>query len=203
MKHLLLLLLLLPLHAFATMYNGTVTLNNGTIKTGLINIPKFNAGKVKFKTHPDAPVEKISIDDVKELMVLDNDNETVKYVTLKTSKNSNKKSWLQVVKKGSINLLVFNYVVPAVNGSVGTELTNCYGFYLQRPSDDFCTYIYMMPDRHRLTIRDFKDLKKALTELFSNDCPDFLNALTEAAFKDKGLELVVELYDKHCGENSK
>lgn len=207
MKHLFLLLLILPLSLFATMYNGTVTLNNGTVKNGLIRIPKYNSGKIRFKENAAAGTEKISINDVKEFVIFDAHNKAITYVPVKTSnpgwfnrhyKTRVQKSWLQLIKRGKINLLVLHYTVPAVSSNVSTVLTPCYGVYVQKQEDDFCSYIYLTPLGHRITTRDYKDVKATLNLLFNTVCPKMITSFKEDDFKFYGPELIANLYNAHC-----
>ena len=209
MKHLLLFLfIILPFSVFAGMFKGTVTLNNGTVKYGYIHVPKYYAGKLKFRENPNARLEKIMIDDVKEFTVFDRQNNAVSYVPVKTSepglfssayKTRSKKSWLQVVQKGSLNLLVLYYDVPAVNGAVGTNYTPGYGLYVQKQGDDFCSYVYLAPLNHYRTSRDYKDLKAALALVFT-DCPDMAAAFKEEDFKTYCHKIITDLYERYCGK---
>jgi len=205
MNKLLLFLLLLPLSLYAKMYNGTITFNDGSLKSGLITLPKYRASKLKFRQDPNAEIERYTIDDVREFTILDDDNETVKYITLKTAglgdnDASEGKRWLQVIKKGKISLLSYYYMVPATGGAVDVAAMPCYAFYIQKPGDDFCTYIYVTTFGHSLTDRDFKDFKTTLSQLFKDACPNLTESLTKEDFKAKGLEVVVELYEQHCGQ---
>ena len=205
MNKVLLFLLLLPLSLYAKMYNGTIIFNDGSLKSGLITLPKYRTSKLKFRQNPNAGTERYAIDEVREFTILDDDNETVKFIALKTAgmerqKASEDKAWLQIVKKGKISLLSYYYMVPATGGTVDVAATPCYAFYIQKPGDDFCTYIYVTTFGHRLNDRDFKDFKITLSELFKDACPNLTESLTKEDFKAKGLEIVVELYEQHCGQ---
>ena len=67
MKKLILLLLLCPLSMWAKFYPGTITMNDGSTKSGYVDPPWWDSNKVSFKPTEKGKTEKIEIENVKEL----------------------------------------------------------------------------------------------------------------------------------------
>ena len=121
MKKLAFLFILVPFVAFAKFYDGTITYNDGTTKTGLIEIPEDGSKQeISFKTDLKAKPEQININDVKGFEITSGKNKIpTKFVAIFTAKGplfgskeckvDKKKSWLRVEKEGGITLYS-NYI---------------------------------------------------------------------------------------------
>lgn len=67
MKKLLLLLLLCPFMAIAGYFPGTITFNDGTTKSGMLEVPqKHQQQDISFKADEKAKTVKFSINDVRQ-----------------------------------------------------------------------------------------------------------------------------------------
>src|SRR5690606_24657377 len=79
--------LLVAASASAQYNPGTITLNDGSSKTGLIETTEGQDKKVKFKMDKKSKVEKIAVENVKEFEIINPENEKEKYITLKLGHN--------------------------------------------------------------------------------------------------------------------
>ena len=116
MKKILFLFVLIPFSVFAKFFDGTITYNDGTTKTGLIEIPEEGSKQeINFKTDLKAKAEQISINDVKSFEITSGKNPVpTKFVTIylakgplfgtKECKLDKNKSWVRIEKAGGITL---------------------------------------------------------------------------------------------------
>lgn len=200
MKKLALLLLLFPFTMLgATWYEGAITLNNGAIRSGFIEIPEANHNKIKFRTSKKAETEKIVIEDVKGFWIINEENLRLEYVTLRIAdmqafskdfKVEDKKSWLGIEKSGTVNILTAYYSGTAGSGFV---------YYLHKPWEDRCYYLAAFYGGITVSVGVFKALKETVSRIFKNDCPELAMAMTKEAYKEKGLFLIQDLHTEICG----
>lgn len=204
MKKLILLFFLIPFSVFAKFYQGSLTLNSGSILKGFIEIPNYDDSKIKFRSEKNALTDKYKIEDVKGFEIINEDNQTIKYTTLilvrpkifKPSelKINKKKSWVCLIKEGKINL----YSAYYFNQS-GRDISYGYLFYIQKTDEKFARYIYegirspVIGDR-------YAQLKNYLKLYFEKDCPNLLKSIENDDLDKNGLERIVEIYDQFCGE---
>lgn len=114
-KLLFLVFLMCPFALFAKFYKGAITLNDGSLKSGFIEIPDRNdRNKIKFRATKDGDTEKLKIEEVKEFYVINDKNVTLQYLTLKLAniqlfsqeyKTSEDKSWVRIERAGKINIV--------------------------------------------------------------------------------------------------
>lgn len=215
MKKLLLLFLLLPFSMFAKFYDGTITLNDGSTKTGLIEIPEAGKQNLKFKTDLKAKAETISINDVKGFDVTDGKNSIpTKFVSIYFAKGplfgdckvDKKKSWVRIEQEGRITLYS-NYIGyrPAIRGSNGSIGASGWPpmtlFYLGRPGINYATqfWMYIQSGGGNVAINNFKVIKRLTKVHFENNCPTLESFIDKEDFKANGIGRIVDLYDEHCG----
>jgi hypothetical protein len=87
MKRLLLLLLLIPFTALAEFYPGTVTMTNGTVKSGFIEPPSGKQDKLKFCIDKKGKTEKLKVEEVKSFILTNDDNVTENWTTIYLANN--------------------------------------------------------------------------------------------------------------------
>jgi len=107
--------MLLPLAVSAKFYKATVTLNDGSTKVGLVELPEYpDDASIKFKTELKSKAESLSSADVRSFEITTERKEQIKFITMivaevgtfnhKKITVGTKKSWLRVVKEGKISL---------------------------------------------------------------------------------------------------
>lgn len=219
MKKLILLFILTPFLSFAKFYDGTVTYNDGTTKTGLIEIPAEGGNQeIQFKTDLKAKAESISINDVKRFEITSGKNAVpTKFVAIylakgalygtKEAKIDKKKSWVRIEKEGGITLYS-SYIGyrPGVRGGGGAVATSGWppqtSFFLGSPDKDYATFFWMYIESAGTTIavNNFKVIKRLTEAHFETKCPELHNFIDKDDFKTNGIVRIVDLYDEHCGK---
>jgi len=211
MKKLLLLFLFCPLAALAEFYPGTITMNDGTAKTGFVEIPgTADKNKVAFRADKKGSTEKFSIEDVKMFTVTLKKNEEATYYALKLAniktfkkeyKVDKDKSWVRMIVPGKVNIVAAYFYSGAVMGAVASTASSGYGYFFWRPENDYCTYFHSdVSSGLSVTIGAFKTLKKFVEINFEQDCPQLAELLVKDDIKKNGLKRIVELYEKNCGK---
>ena len=202
-----LLLLLLPLLVSAKFYKAKISFNDGTTKIGYIELPDYpDDSKIKFKEEDKGKSEKYKIEDVSNFEITNDNNEIVKYVTLKLAeqgmfnlkkiKPSDKKVWAKIIKEGKISLYAGYY---AYNPSTKTGGGGTY--YIKRENEDFALYLEDFGGEGLSTCMNcFANLKKILKTYFEDICPQFSESLTKEELKKNGISYLVDLYEKKCGK---
>lgn len=209
MKQLLLLLLLCPLAAFAEFFPGTVTFNDGSTKTGFVEIPpRHDKGKLKFRATKKGDTEKFKIDDVKQFVITNEKEEEVTFLALKLAdlrmfkkefKIADDKSWVKLLVKGKINIVSFYYYSAAIHGAIGSTATSGSGYYFWKPENDYCTYFYDNAGSGlSVTVGAFKALKEGVRINFEKECPQLSEKMQKEDIKKNGLERIVRLYEETC-----
>ena len=198
MKTLIILLLLCPLAMWAKFYPGTVTMNDGSTKSGYIDPPVWDSNKVSFKPTQKGKTEKIEIENVKEISYTA-DGKTMKVLTLILAQPRNfsseykiekDKSWVLVEKAGK----GLNLVSAYENGVNGAG----WGFYVHKPGEDMAKFIFMKHDDATFMMMKYKFIEPYIKLNFEKECPDMVKAFTEEVFDEKGVTVVVDLYDQYC-----
>lgn len=201
MKKLLFLLLLCPFMAAAEFLTGTLTFNDGSEKTGFIEIAVADSNKIKFRASEKGDNEKFSIDEIKSYTVTTKDKHTLTYLTLnlaepkafyKGYKIDSKKSWVRIEKAGDLNIVSAFYV-----GSGGSG----YLYYIHKPWENHCYYITTAFGGITATVGEFNAVKKYSEVIFREDCPKLAESLTKEDFKKNGLGIIVDNYSKYCKTN--
>ncbi|TBX70389.1 hypothetical protein EZL74_04225 [Flavobacterium silvisoli] len=216
MKKILFLLTLLPLAAFAKFFDGTINFNDGTSKTGLIELPAEPSEQtLKFKTDLKAKPESFDINNVKGFEITSGRDATpTKFIPIflargplfgtKECKIDKKKSWVRIEKEGKITLYS-SYIGyrPGVRGGAVHDSgwpaqTN---FFLGRPGKDYAVFfwMYMESSGGMIAVNNFKVIQRLTREHFEADCPSLETFIDKNDFKTNGISRIVELYDEHCG----
>jgi len=206
MKKIILLLILLPLSVFAKFFQGSITFNNGSTKQGFIEIPYHDDSKIKFRLEKKGNTEKYKKEVVKSFEIINDENETFRYTTIflshpklfsKTNiKISSKKSFVRIVKEGKITLYIADYCEQSGRGT-----TSGVRYYIKKPDENFGRFIREKSNMlFFIAIGEYKSIINYLKNYFETDCPKFIEALNADDIKTNGMERIVELYDKYCGE---
>ncbi|MCX6231460.1 MAG: hypothetical protein NTZ33_07945 [Bacteroidetes bacterium] len=204
MKKLVILFMFLPFSLLAKYFPGSVTLNNEKVLKGSIEIPSYNDDYIKFKDEKTGKKEKLSIDDVKSFEITE-DNKLYKYTTLRLSnpkflkpkdfKIDDKKSWVCIMKEGKITVY---QTCESVRGTL------YYRYYFTQSTsekeDEIGKYIYTLLRGWVIGDR-YKELKYYLNFYFDKTCPKFAKAIVNEDLDNIGMEKLVDVYDKICGEN--
>lgn len=216
MKKILFLLLLVPFLTFAKFFDGTISFNDGTTKSGLIELPSEPGNQsLKFKTDLKAKTENFSIDEVKGFEITGAKNEEpTKFISIFLAKGAlfgaeeckidKKKSWVRIEKEGRI-ILYSSYISYRAGVKMGGVSTSGWPpqtyFYLRRPDKEYATYFWLYLDSAGTTfaVNNFKVIKKLTKAHFENNCPTLENFIDKDDFKTNGISRIVDLYDEHCG----
>lgn len=216
MKKFLFLLILIPFAGFAKFFDGTVTFNDGTSKTGLIELPSEpNQQTLKFKTDLKAKAESFEIDNIKGFDITNGKNETpTKFISIylakgplfgtKEVKIDKKKSWVRIEKEGGITLYS-SYIGYRPGMRMGAAKDSGWPaqtyFYLKSPDKDYAVFfwLYIESSGGMIAVNNFKVIKKLVAAHFETKCPQLESFIDKDDFKTNGIERIVELYDEHCG----
>ncbi|HEU0136755.1 MAG TPA: hypothetical protein VFQ50_05650 [Flavobacterium sp.] len=195
--------------ATAQFNQGTVTFNNGSTKSGLIEIPKFQDSKVRFKTDQKAKVEKFSVDDVKQFEITNPQNEKETYVTMRLGNNKtfnvseirvdDEKNFVRVLNKKRIGIYVAHFEGNSVSGGGGTMRSHSYGgdrYYLQREGDDFAFSIGT--HRYDLDFMTGMSTYGVINENFKDICPEFWNKLMALDLPVSRFAEFADVYEETC-----
>ncbi len=209
MKKIILFLLLLPSVLFAKFYDGTINFNDGTSKTGLIEIPDADSQTIKFKLSEKEKVEKLDINNIKGFQIK-NKNYTSEFETMflaegslfggKNYKVSEKKSWVKIEKKGKkIDLVSKYYSSSGVLGAAGQTSESGRVIYIKKHENNFALILMpIMEGGLNFSVNFYNTLMKVLKGHFEKDCPKLLEVVTKEELKKKGLDLIVDLHNEHC-----
>lgn len=200
------LLLLVNFTVSAKFYKGTILLMDGSSKNGYIDLPDYpDDKKLKFREEENGKTEKIEIDLVKSFDIVNDENDTVKYITICLAepkaftknqyKIDNHKSWVKVVKEDKINIYAAYYAY-----SPGSKTGGGSSIYIQKVNAEYACYLDSSFGGLTFTMGAFANLKRNLENIFENDCPKLAQLLTKEDMKKKGYEYIIELYDKNCGK---
>ncbi len=206
-KNLFLLLLLVPFLVSAKFYKASITFNDGTTKSGFIELPDYpDDAKIKFRAEEKGKTEKFAIQDVSSFEITNDKNQTAKYITLKMAeqgsfnlkkiKHGEKKVWARIIQEGTISIYAGYYAYnPGMKtGGGGT-------YYIKRPNEDFALYLDDFGgDGLSVCMNCYSNLKKILTAYFEDICPAFLEKINKDQYNKKGITYFIELYEEHCGK---
>lgn len=212
MKKLILLFVLVPFVSFAKFYKGTVTMNDGSLKNGFIELPDYpDNAKIKFRTEEKGDNEKLDINTVKGFEIINDKNERIKFVTIYIAykgkgdliKIDKKKSWASIVKEGKINL--YRTYTSGSAGTMGVPFSGSSGgstYYINRPGEDFAYYLVELDAGGPTEFCGgcFKAFKKAIFNIFEKDCPKLVDLMDKDDLKKNGYVRIVELYEQNCGK---
>lgn len=214
MKKLILLVFLIPFMSFAKFYKGTVTMNDGSLKIGFIEIPEYpDDAKLKFRTEEKGTNEKLDIDTVKGFEITNQNGDVIRFITLYAAEQWNKlsidkkKSWMSIVKEGKINLYrTFAEGDSGFRSSTtgltvpGSSSPGGFAYYIGRQDDNFAIYIDVTFGGLTFCGNCFSQMKKILSKIFENDCPKLADLIEKDDIKKNGHVRIVELYEQNCGK---
>lgn len=208
-KSILFLLLLLPFSLLAKVYPGTILFSDGTNKSGLIEVPKFDSNTIKFKSSKESKFEKFEVNDVKSFEIKSDKNKTLKYITVFIPKLNlfklnqinlpKKKSWLYVEKEGKISILSFYASTPAIHGAAGSTGSSGTAYFVYNPEKEYALQIHQSYEGSVVVVGAYKSIQKMLKIYFEEDCPKLLELVTKEALKKDGIDVIVDIYDANCG----
>ena len=222
MKKLIFLTFLIPFMTFARFHKGTVTMNDGSLKIGFIELPDYpDNAKLKFRIEENGDNQKLEIDAVKGFEVINDNGKTIRFITIYIAYQGNKlfvdkkKSWVSIVKEGKINLFKSftraeaGFRSAATGSSVpfsGSSAT--YTFYINKPGDKFAVYIDEGTGGNdesdfnygEVCINCFKQMKKTIAKFLETDCPKLAELIVKEDIKKNGYVRIVELFEQNCGK---
>ncbi|AWA30302.1 hypothetical protein HYN48_09515 [Flavobacterium magnum] len=213
MKKIIWLVLLLPSLALARFIEGTVTMNDLSVRKGFVEVPSYLDRKINFRSEPNGKTEKLSIDDVAGFEIIHRDK-PVKFVTEYVAffrlfnsseiKVEKRKFWLEVIREGAGSSMYSAYSgwSPAAgpNGFANADVEN-EKFFIKKAGMAYALYFYMTLGRgagHSFKIKRTKSIEKEVNLHFGTDCPGLFNRITTEDLAAEGLSVVIKLYDDHC-----
>lgn len=195
---------MLPFSVFAKFFQGSITFSDGSIKKGFIEIPYYDDSKIKFRSAENSDTKKYSIDEVIDFEIINEENEKISFTKFLLSspklfgkdhiKIDTKKSWVRIIKEGKITVFSAEYYERSGNGYAGGLR-----FYVKKTNENFARLIREKPNAG-IIINEYKANIHYLKYYFEDECPKFIEALSPEDIKTNGMERIVELYDKYCGE---
>ena len=198
-KFTLLAFLLATLSMQAKFFDGTLTYKDGTTKSGLIEKPNKNAGKVRFMTAETDKPQLIDSDLVEELSLLTEDGEeTYLYLYPALQKRDGiekekSKKWFRVMSLGNVNFLYYD-----MNVSINDDAPGTY-YHIHIPGEDhalyFTTKIKDMPNR---TLGEKKRYKMMVKRLFADICPELVKKFDSGEYKADDMKELISLYKNTC-----
>lgn len=216
MKRLLLLLLLCPVIAFAKFKPGIITFTNDNTVTGWVEMREANDPELRFREEEEGKSTVYTFDDVKKFTI-NSDGELETYIPLrradmKTFKKQlkepyEKRSWVKIIALGEkanvVMVYFFSEGSKATWGVAPTPSTppsiSC-TYYLWKPDNDYCTYLYTAFNRNpNLDSIAFKQIKMSIKATFGKECPELVKKLDKDDLLQNGLQRLVELYAENCG----
>lgn len=198
-KFTLLAFLLATLSMQAKFFDGTLIYKDGTSKSGLIEKPNNNAGKVRFMTTETDKPQLIDSDLVDELSILTEEGEE-KYLYLYPAlqkrdgiEKERSKKWFRVMSLGNVNFLYYD-----MNVSVNDDAPGTY-YHIHIPGQEyglyFTTKIKDMPNR---TLGEKKRYKMMVKRLFSDICPELVKKFESGEYKADDMQELISLYKNTC-----
>lgn len=216
MKKLILLFVLVPFVSFAKFYKGTVTMNDGSLKNGFIELPEYSDdAKLKFKNEENGKSEKLDIENIKGFDITNNKNQTIEFITIYLAsqkpftnlefKIDSKKSWVRVLKEGKISLYStyenYSSIITSSGSSIpGSVNGGSTSFYIKKGTDNYATFIDAIEGGANICGNCFSQMKKTISKILEKDCPKLADLLTKDDLKKNGYVRIVELYEQNCGK---
>lgn len=206
MKKIILLFVLVPFLSFAKFYEGSVTMNDNSIKKGFIELPEYpDDAKLKFRNEEKGKTEKLEIDSVKGFEIINDKREVVHYLTVflaepKIFTNDQftfdkKKSWVKVIKEGKIAIYSAYAVYNQGTGTGGGSSS-----YIKKPNEDYAYFFADGSGGFNINMNGFSSLKKMIGIIFKKDCPKLADLIVKDDLKKNGFAQIVYLYEQNCGK---
>ena len=203
-KIILLLVVLLPLAASAKFYKGKIFLKNDSKLDVYLEVPYSNSKELVYKSSKKGSVETFDIDFVKSFEYIDEDNNTIRYITAYLESTSllnvlnltkdDEKSWVCIVKEGSISLYMSNTEVKSFDG-----IEHIKRYYYMKGHDNNLHFLFR--EAKGIVIGDrYWQLKMSLKSYFEKECPRFVEAVKSTDIKKNELGIIVDLYESCCGD---
>lgn len=191
----------------AEFYPGTIQFNNGTSKTGFIEIPKFGkTSNLKYKIDQKGKAEKFSIDEITSFQI-NKEGKELTYKTLLLEEPgmfgglslAKKKRWCQLTHDGLFKI----YSVRSQGNNGGSGSVIFYAQYLQEPGKDHASYFdYQSSGGFNFKINAGKITRIGLRNIYKRECPKLGEALIQDEFvaemEEKGIQVVEEFYAENC-----
>lgn len=214
MKKIILLFVLFPFLSFAKFYKGTVTMNDDSVKKGFIELPEYpDDAKLKFRTEEKGSTEKLEIESVKGFEVLNDKNQTIKFITFYLArpkpftniefKIDSKKSWVRIIKEGKISLYstseAYSSVMSSSGGAMPGSGSGGTSYYIKKGTDNYAILIDQTIGGS-ICGNCFSQMKKIVSKIFEKDCPKLADLLVKDDLKKNGYAQIVYLYEENCGK---
>lgn len=211
MKKALFFLLLLPFTVFAEFYPGTITLNNGATKSGLIEEPSGAVSKVVIKSDAKAKEEKVKVEDIKAMQLTNADDETEQYATIILGRNrlfspkefnkDSKKSLVRIINQGRITIYGMRFLKSSMKGNNAVSINNtryqAENYFMQREGDDFAFAIGTWGAD--LPFMSGPSLDMVVQFNFEDRCPAFVKSVKDrTTMTNRQFGELVDMYEAAC-----
>lgn len=210
------LIIIIPFVTFANFHPGVMTLNDGTIKKGLIEIPDDSENsKIKFKSDEDAKKEKIALELIKSFVVYNDKNQSQKFIITHLAyfnpfskennfRKHNKLACVAVAREGKLTLCYAWFMTAgagggAVGGATVTGGSTSGETFIYKEGNDYALEFYQGSLKgFNISVNSFKHLKDMITKHFGNECPKLVDLINKEDIKKNGITRVFELYEQNC-----
>jgi len=202
------LLAFINLHSQETAIKVEVKFTDGTIKKGKMEIYNLNMKKIKFY---EDEKDMVKIDPVTiESAIYYTKDEKVELVRRYNSyidKNNNVK---KISKKPSLmyktdfNGLIFYHIWSGLPKSSNFRYSNGLPgtmFFLGAENDESAFILFQKGDKGSiiLNVGINKNIKKAVTYIYKDTCPKFVEELEKENFNEKiAIDRIYEIYNQYC-----
>jgi hypothetical protein len=191
--------------AMAKFYPGTITFNDGSTKTGVVEIPSFSSQKLKFRSEEKADTEKLSIDDIKKFTVTLEKNESTYFALNLASikpfkreyKIEKKKSWVRLLVSGNGLNIMELYSSAYDAGGIAPPSPASMSYFFWKPENNYCNYFHTEFGVKGIGV--FKALKQHIELNFEKECPEMAEKLEKEKFNERFMEYIMDLYNQNCG----
>ncbi|MEM6718329.1 MAG: hypothetical protein AAF611_03340 [Bacteroidota bacterium] len=204
-KLLFLLCFIISIHAFGqhTWTEGTLHLNNGIVKKGLIIFPQVSKDlilfpkkqRVLFKANKKAKKEKYDHKNVEKVVFINADKEAEEYIYIPVSKKRHE--LFKKIVEGKATL--YSRIVAYTEGSSGEQELSFTDDFVMTDLNDYGEF-YVLREGEKIaspliTLRLSRSFKKRAMEYFS-DCPEIVAKLKDKTFRQEDIKEVVTMYNQ-------
>lgn len=200
-----LLLLMATMSVNAKFLPALLTYEDGSTKSGFVDLPKLTDKTVDFKATEDGAKEKLLSSDLKSIKFTREDGEIIFAESLfiltnkkeKGIKKTDKKYWLYTIYSDGMKIAVDVVQSTFKNNPNGGSPTGSAGAtvaYIAKENDDSVFMLGYLSDMVSINL-NMDNLVREGCEYLFKDCPSFIQAVNAENFKKPTLvNRVIELY---------
>jgi len=200
-------LLLVPLFAMARFNPGTVTMNDGSTKSGTLEIPNFNDKYMRFRSE-GGKTEHLKPDDVASFTVTANDITyyyktvvlwTPRLFNIKKWKADKHRRWFEILRTGKVEMLSGYYFDRASGPHAGPSIGGYVYALIFEGEDHAVLFTQTITTAGVSYVAGmYKAVVKSTEFHFKERCPALLDAMTREIIDEKGLTWIADYYNTHC-----